>query len=170
MSQSEDYEKWEEIEEKIEILEEKNKLENIPLKEKYYRVNKQLREIISVRYIKRKMNICSIFYDKNLDSDKDLDLDIDADTDTDTDTDRDRDRDDIFPDIYDIDLDTDTDTDLDLDIDTDSEDDIDRDIERVKAMEKFIRKDLYMNDLYYEDENICEQVYIEADNDIYDVN
>ena len=37
-------------------------------------------------------------------------------------------------------------------------------------MEKFIRKDFYMKDLYDEDENICEQVYIEAYNDKYDVN
>ena len=37
-------------------------------------------------------------------------------------------------------------------------------------MEKIIRKELYMQDLYDEDENICEQDYIESYNDIYDVN
>ena len=63
---------------------------------------------------------------------------------------------------------TDSDTDSDIDSDPDS------DIKRVREMEKFIKKDLYMKDLYDEDEdeddNICEQVYIEAYNDIYDVN
>ena len=165
MSYSEDYETGEEIEEKIQILEEKKKLENIPLMEKYNSVTKNLRELISVRYIKRKMNICSIFYDKNL---TDLDTDIDTDTDTDIDTDIVTYTDVIESDIDDIDIESDKD--LERDTDTDSEDDIDRDINRVIAMEKFIKKDLYKKDLYDEDENICEQVYIEAYNDIYDVN
>ena len=39
-----------------------------------------------------------------------------------------------------------------------------------KFTDKIIRKELYMKDLFDEDEYICEQVYIEAYNDMYDVN
>ena len=149
MSYGEDFKTGEEIVEKIEILEEMNKLENIPLMEKYFSVINILGEIISVIYFKRYMNICSIFYEKNLKvtyTDKDIVIDTDTDTDTDLDTDSD-----IEEYIF---KDTDTDTDIDRDI----------------AMDKIIRKELYMKDLYDEDEYICEQVYIEAYNDIYDVN
>ena len=92
---------------------------------------------------------------------------------------------DIFPIFYDKDF-TDTDTDTDTDIDTDTV------IDKIKAnirntleyedmkiitqedvdkfTDKIIRKELYMKDLFDEDEYICEQVYIEAYNDTYDVN
>ena len=87
--------------------------------------------------------------------------------------------------IYDKDF-----TDLDVDTDTDTDTDIDTEIDKIKDnirntleyedmkivtqedvdkfTDKIIREELYMKDLFDEDENICEQVYIEAYNDIYD--
>ena len=60
-----------------------------------------------------------------------------------------------------------SDFDSDSDLDPESVEYINRDMARNKEFEKFVRKDLYMRDLY--DEDICEQVYIEAYNYIYDV-
>ena len=54
LSCCDDYEMGEEIEDKIEILEENKKMENINLMENYGRVKQNLRKIISVRYIKKK--------------------------------------------------------------------------------------------------------------------
>ena len=51
LSCCDDYERGEEIEDKIEILEENKKLENINLMETYDRIKQILREIISVSYI-----------------------------------------------------------------------------------------------------------------------
>ena len=48
-----DYERGEEIEDKIEILEENNKLQNINLMETYDNIKQNLRKIISVSYIKK---------------------------------------------------------------------------------------------------------------------
>ena len=63
LSYGEDYEKREEILDKIEILEENNKMENEILCKKY-EIHDNLRERISVGYFKRNMKICSIFNEK----------------------------------------------------------------------------------------------------------
>ena len=135
------------IVEKINILEKKKRLENIPLLEKYFDFDEILEEIMSVRYFKRYMDIFPIIYDKDF---TDLDTDTDTDTDIDIDTEIDKIKDNIRNTLEYEDMKIVTQEDVD------------------KFTDKIIREELYMKDLFDEDENICEQVYIEACNDIYD--
>ena len=61
ISCGENYKTRDEIVDKMEVLEEKKKLENIPLIDKYFSVIELLHERISVEYFKRNMRICEVF-------------------------------------------------------------------------------------------------------------
>ena len=133
--------------------------------EKYDRVKENLRKILSVRYIKKNKYDLSIFDDKKM---------VNSDIELDTDIYRYKNRD-YFREIYrintKINFDSDTDTDTDSYLynytDSDSDSDPDADIKRVREMEKFIKRDLYLKDLYDLDED--ENIFKEAYNDEYDL-